>query len=390
MTMPERIYLSPPHMGSAEWPLLQDAFESNWIAPCGPHVDALEREFAKLLGVPESVALSSGTAALHLALAVLGVGPGDEVVTATLTFAATANAIAYLGARPVFVDSEPGTWNLDPQRLSDELAACARRGRRPKAVVAVDLFGQCADYAPIVDACRRYGVPLIEDAAEALGATYRGRPAGTLGHIGCFSFNGNKIITASGGGMLVSDRPELCRRVRHLSTQARDPAPHYQHSEIGYNYRLSNLLAAVARGQLRVLPDRVEQRRANFAHYQAAMGDLPGLEFMPEHPAGRSTRWLTCLTVDPEQSGTTREVLRLALDRENIESRPVWKPLHLQPAFRDCRALGGAVSERLFDRGLCLPSGSSLSQSDRQRVVDVVRGVIESRHTGPTNRSKAA
>jgi dTDP-4-amino-4,6-dideoxygalactose transaminase len=370
-----RVYLSPPHMSGAERELLLDAFDSNWIAPLGPHVDLFEAEFAARLGVKHAVALSSGTAALHLALVVLGIQPGDEVATSTLTFAATANAIRYVGAVPLFIDSEPRSWNLDPALLAEELDAAPRRGRPIRAVLAVDIVGQCADYEPIRELCRKYAIPLIEDAAEALGATYCGRPAGTFGDIGCFSFNGNKIITTSGGGMLVTENKEWADRVRFLATQARDPAPHYEHSQIGYNYRLSNLLAAVGRGQLQVLDDRVARRRENCAAYQAALRDLPGIDFMPELPQGRSTRWLTCIIVDPSRFGATREDIRLALERENIEARPIWKPMHAQPAHAGCRVRGGRVSERLFELGLCLPSGSNLRPEERDRVVDIVRGL---------------
>jgi pyridoxal phosphate-dependent aminotransferase EpsN len=370
-----RIYLSPPHMSQHERGLLLEAFDSNWIAPLGPHVDAFEREFAERIGAPEAVALSCGTAALHLSLLLLGVGPGDKVLTSTLTFAATANAITYVGAEPIFIDSDRPTWNMDPELLAEELEACARRGRLPKAVIVVDLYGQCANYEPILKACAFYEVPVIEDAAEALGAAYRGRPAGTFGTIGCFSFNGNKIITASGGGMLVTKRKEWADEARHLATQARDPAPHYQHSEIGYNYRMSNLLAAVGRGQLRVLDDRVSRRRANCEFYRQALDDLAGIDFMPEFPGSHATRWLTCITVDPEAFGADREEIRLALERENIESRPVWKPMHLQPVFSGCRVRGGGVSEGIFERGLCLPSGSNLSDEDRMRVVETIRSV---------------
>ncbi|MEN6449982.1 MAG: GNAT family N-acetyltransferase [Thermoguttaceae bacterium] len=373
----DRIYLSSPHMSDYEKTFLLDAFDSNWIAPLGPHVDAFEKEFAAAVGAREAVALSCGTAAIHLGLLLSNVGRGDEVLTSTMTFAATANAIAYVGAEPVFIDSDETTWNMDPQLLVDELRERARRNRLPKAVVVVDLYGHCADYGPIRQACQWYDVPLIEDAAEALGATYDGHSAGTFGQLGIFSFNGNKIITASGGGMLVTDRKDLADRARFLATQARDPAPHYQHSEIGYNYRMSNLLAAVGRGQLRVLDDRVERRRANFQFYRQSLGDLPGIGFMPEHPQSRSTRWLTCITVDPRQFGATRDEIRLALEAENIESRPTWKPMHLQPVFSHCRLCGGAVAERIFEQGLCLPSGSNLSQADLSRVVDIVRAVAD-------------
>jgi pyridoxal phosphate-dependent aminotransferase EpsN len=368
-----RIYLSPPHMSQFERAYLADAFDSNWIAPLGPHVDAFEKEFAAKIGEGEAAALSSGTAALHLSLMLLGVGRGDEVLTSTLTFAATANAITYVGATPVFIDSDRETWNMDPGLLAEELHASARRGKLPKAVVVVDLYGQCADYEPILDACRHYNVPVVEDAAEALGATYRGRSAGAFGLLSCFSFNGNKIITTSGGGMLLSDRKDLVAKARFLATQARDPAPHYEHSHIGYNYRMSNLLAAVGRGQLRVLDDRVERRRANYEFYRQTLDDVPGVRFMPEHPEGRSTRWLTCITIDPAEFGATREDVRLMLERHNVESRPTWKPMHLQPVFSGCRVRGGSVSEEIFDYGLCLPSGSSLAEEDRLQVADLVR-----------------
>jgi pyridoxal phosphate-dependent aminotransferase EpsN len=367
-------------MSRRERELLLDAFDSNWIAPLGPHVDALEREFAEKLGLREAVALSSGTAALHLSLRLLGIGPGDEVLTSTLTFTATANAITYCGASPVFLDSDRQTWNMDPDLLEAELRDCDRRGRLPKAVVVVDLYGQCADYDSIEAICARYDVPIVEDAAEALGAWYQDRPAGSFGHTACFSLNGNKIITASGGGLLVSQDTELCQQARYLATQARDPAPHYQHSQIGYNYRMSNLLAAVARGQLQMLEERVEARRQNFFFYQDALGSCPGIAFMPEPAGYRSTRWLSCITVDSDRFGVSREDMRLALESANIESRPVWKPLHLQPVFRDCRVRGGSVSEALFRDGLCLPSGSSLTDEDRQRVIQTIKSVAESRN----------
>jgi pyridoxal phosphate-dependent aminotransferase EpsN len=367
-----RIYLSPPHVGELERQLLLDAFDSNWIAPLGPHVDAFEREFAAAVGMPHAAALSSGTAALHLALEAVGVSRDDEVITCTLTFAATANAIAYLGGRPVFVDCDPETWTIDPDLLEEELAACARRGKRPAAVIAVDLYGQCADYDRIEDICRTYGVPLVEDAAEALGATYRGRAAGTFGEAAAFSFNGNKILTTSGGGMLVSRRSDLVERARYLSTQAREPAPHYQHSEIGYNYRMSNLLAALGRGQLQTLDERIERRLANGRSYREGLGNMPGITFMPEAAYGSPNGWLTCLTIDPARFGASREDVRQHLESLDIESRPVWKPMHLQPAFAGCRCRGGAVAADLFDRGLCLPSGSTLADADRERVIDAV------------------
>jgi dTDP-4-amino-4,6-dideoxygalactose transaminase len=356
-------------MGPDERALLLEAFDSNWVAPLGPHVDAFEAELAAKIGVGHAAALSSGTAALHLALLILGVGAGDEVITSALTFAATANAITYVGARPVVIDCDHTSWNMDPALLAEELEACAKRGKLPAAVVVVDLYGQCADMEPIVAACARYDVPLIEDAAEALGATYRGKSAGSFGALGVFSFNGNKIITTSGGGMLVSDRKDWIERARFFATQARDPAPHYQHTHVGYNYRLSNLLAAVGRGQLRMLDDRVNARRANNAFYRKSLAE-PGVAFMPEASFGRSTSWLTCITVDPGEFGATREQIRLHLESRDIEARPVWKPMHLQPVFADCRVRGGAVSASFFDRGLCLPSGSNLTDDQRHFVVE--------------------
>jgi dTDP-4-amino-4,6-dideoxygalactose transaminase len=371
--MPERIYLSPPHMGPDERKLLLDAFDSNWIAPLGPHVEAFEHELAARAAVPHAAALSSGTAALHLALQLVGVGRGDDVIVSSLTFAATANPVTYLGARPAFIDSETKTWNLDPDLLEEELEARRREGRpMPKAVVVVDLYGQCANYTRLEPLCARYGVPLIEDAAEALGATWNGKPAGGFGVLGVFSFNGNKIITTSGGGMLVGSDKGLIDKARFLATQARDPAPHYQHSHVGYNYRLSNLLAAVGRGQLRVLDERIAARRRNRAFYERAFADVPGVRFMPVASQGTWNGWLTVVVVDPKAFGATREQIRVALEKENIESRPVWKPMHLQPVFADCPMRGGAVSAAIFEDGLCLPSGSSLTVAELERVASLV------------------
>jgi dTDP-4-amino-4,6-dideoxygalactose transaminase len=372
-----RIHLSSPHLSGGEWRLVQDAFESNWIAPLGPHVDAFESELAGIVGSSYAVALSSGTAALHLGLQLVGVDRGDEVLVSTLTFAATVNPILYLGGRPTFIDSERSSWNMDPALLSETLEARARSHRLPKAVVLVHLYGQSADMDPILAACVRYGVPLVEDAAEALGATYKGRAPGSFGRAGVYSFNGNKIITTSGGGMLVSEDRDLIAHARKLATQAREPAPHYEHSEIGYNYRLSNVLAAIGRGQLKVLEERVVARRRNFEYYVGALGDLPGLGFMPEAPWGRHTRWLTCVTIDPARFGADRDTIRLALERENIDARPLWKPMHLQPVFSGYECVGGGVAEELFNRGLCLPSGSNLTEVDLTRVAAVVRAVAK-------------
>ncbi|HUP23797.1 MAG TPA: aminotransferase class I/II-fold pyridoxal phosphate-dependent enzyme [Thermoanaerobaculia bacterium] len=353
--------------------LLEETIASNWITPLGPQVDAFERELAAQAGVRAAAAMSSGTAALHLALRLLEVGPGDEVWCPTLTFIASVNAAVYQGAEPVFFDVSRDTWTLDPALLEEELERAARRGKLPKAVVPVDLYGQCCDYDAIVRACEAHGVAVVEDAAEAIGATYRDKAAGSFGRCGVFSFNGNKIITTAGGGAMVSDDEDLVQRARWLASQARDPAPHYEHSQVGYNYRLSNLLAAVGRAQLSVLGERVDARRRNCARYRDLLGDLPGVTFMPEASYGRATRWLTVLTVDPAELGVDRESIRIALEKENIEARPVWKPMHLQPVFRGSRVVGGAVSESFFDRGLCLPSGSALTDTDLERIASVVR-----------------
>ncbi len=410
-----RIYLSSPHMGEQEFAFVREAFATNWIAPIGPHVNAFEAEFCQAVGTSNAAAVSSGTSALHLALILGGVERGDEVVCSTLTFVASANPILQVGAIPVFVDSDEASWNMDPGLLREVLSRKAARGKLPKAVVLVHLYGQSADIDPILDACEEFGVTLIEDAAEALGATYwssrKTRPVGThkgdpmdpgvdvlvsncpegktavtpgtMGRFGIYSFNGNKIITTSGGGMLVTDEAALADRARFLATQARDPAPHYEHSCAGFNYRMSNVLAGIGRGQLRVLSDRVEARRRVFDHYVKELGDLPGLTFMPEADFGRSTRWLTCLTIDPGKSGgITREHVRLQLEQDDVEARPVWKPMHQQPLFAGAEIEGGAVADRLFELGLCLPSGSNLTTEDLTRVVDLVRRVwIEGKAT---------
>jgi dTDP-4-amino-4,6-dideoxygalactose transaminase len=373
-----RILLSPPHMGPHERRLLMEAFDSNWIAPAGPELAAFEREVAAVVDVPHAVALSSGTAALHLGLIAAGVQPGDVVITSTLTFAATANAIVYVGAEPAFVDVSSHTWTLDPDLLAEELARQARLGRRVGAVIPVDLYGQCADYARIQTIAESHGVPVMEDAAEALGASYRGRPAGGFGACGVFSFNGNKIITTSGGGMLVSHDRAVVERARHLSTQAKLPVTHYEHAEVGYNYRMSNLLAALGRGQLAGLRGKVAARQAVNARYRAGLAGCPGLTFMPESPYGRSNCWLTCVRIDPAVFGVDREFVRSYLDSCDIESRPVWKPLHLQGAFRGCAVRGGQTAVALFEEGLCLPSGSNLTESDQERVIAAIEASCES------------
>lgn len=361
-------------MGGDEQALVEDAFRSNWIAPLGPHVDAFEAEVAKYVGVSHAAALSSGTAALHLGLRLLGVERDDEVLCSTLTFSASVNPVVYQGARPVFIDATRSSWNLDPVLLEEEIEAMVKAGKPPRAVVAVDLYGQSVDWVPVKAACDRHGIPVIEDAAEALGATYRGARCGSFGKVSVLSFNGNKIITTSGGGMLLSEDGDLVRSARFLATQARDPAPHYEHSTIGFNYRLSNVCAAIGRGQMRVLEDRVAARRRIFQRYAEALASLPGIEMMPEAAYGRSNRWLSCILVDPAAAGATREDIRLALAKAEIEARPVWKPMHLQPVFEGCRVRGGDVAKDLFDRGLCLPSGSNLADAEQDEVIEIVRG----------------
>lgn len=421
---PARIHLSPPHIGEAEFQFVRKAFNTNWIAPVGPNIDAFERDFAKHIGSEYAVATSSGTAALHLSLITSGIVPGDEVLVSTLTFCASVNPILYQGARPIFIDSERESWNLDPNLLEDVLRRSDAIGRLPKALVLVHLYGQSADLDPIVALCEQYGVILIEDAAEALGATYirkeshsqgdgalhGGLPVangfdpglvevqpssptrfrlpspGTFGKAGIFSFNGNKIITTSGGGMLVTDDGELAAKVRKLATQARDDAPHYEHSEVGYNYRMSNVLAGIGRGQLQVLEDRVASRRRIFSKYHEQLSGFDGISFMPEAAWGRHTRWLTCLTIDEAAFGASSEDVRLALEAENIEARPVWKPMHMQPVYAEYESVGGSVAEELFAEGICLPSGSSMTDEDVERVVDVVQRCASTRFT-PSRRN---
>jgi dTDP-4-amino-4,6-dideoxygalactose transaminase len=435
--IPQRVFLSPPHLGGEEEYFVREAFNSNYIAPLGPQVDAFEKEFCELTGAGHAVALTSGTAAIHIALRMLGVSPGDEVFASTLTFIGSVSPVTFQNAVPVFIDCDRQSWNMEPDLLEMELERCAANGKLPKAVIPTDLYGQCVDMARIIEICDWYEVPVVCDSAEALGAKYKqkARYGGRCGEIkqnseletlnksveysmlrddfvhagvgaqaAVFSFNGNKIITTSGGGMLVSDDGDFIEKARFLSQQARDPFPHYEHSEIGYNYRMSNIVAAVGRGQLRVLDMRIARKRKICDYYKGALGDLPGVEFMPEASYGRCTRWLTVVLITPEEFGADREVVRLALEEENIESRPVWKPMHLQPVFNvterlvpsaegrsrsaeskdtgtnagkkryPCRAVGGTVAEDLFERGLCLPSGTVMSEGDLDRVVGVIRG----------------
>ena len=447
----KRIFLSPPHLGGGELEFVKQAFKSNYIAPLGPQVDAFEKEFSEYTGIKHCLALSSGTAAMHLALRETNIGPGDEVIASTLTFIGSITPVVFEGADLVFVDCDRSSWNMDPELLAQELADCANRGKLPRAVVPTDLYGQCCNLPRILEICNGYGVPVVCDAAEAMGAKYAktgeregDRALGQTGNSPCdsrlatydlhhagkgaraavFSFNGNKIITTSGGGMLASDDKALIDHARFLSQQAREPFPHYEHTEIGYNYRMSNVLAGIGRGQLQVLNERVKRRREIFDYYQKALGDVPGIEFMPEPEWSRSNRWLTVMLITPEVFGEDREQVRLALEAENIEARPVWKPMHLQPVFnpqitqtrpprvaKHCgqvnadfkgqvsregakaqdrgqrsedgrrkaqnktypaRVVGGEVAEDFFNRGLCLPSGTAMSNLDLDRIIETI------------------
>jgi len=361
-------------MGGAEEGYVRQAFASNWLSTVGPNITAFEQAFENLIGLP-AVALGSCTAAIHLGLRLLGVGPGDEVFSPTLTFVAGCNPVRYLGAQPVFLDSDYSTWNLDPNILEDALRERAHRNKLPRALVVVHLYGQCADMDPILTLCHQYGVPVLEDAAEALGSIYRGRPAGSIGDIGVFSFNGNKIITTTGGGMLVSRNQAWVEKARFWSQQARDPGLAYEHSEMGYNYRMSNVLAGIGRGQLEVLDLRVRQRRAIAFRYRDAFADLPGITLMPQAAYGLHTNWLSCFLIDEREFGSTRDALIRVLDEANVESRPVWKPMHLQPLYAGCERYGGEVAEDLFRRGICLPSSSSLPEEDQLHVINAVRRI---------------
>ena len=370
--MPDRVYLSPPHVGARERELLLDAFDSNWIAPLGPHVDALERELAEVAGVGHCAALSTGTAALHLGLLALAVQPGDAVICSTQTFAATAFAVTYVGAEPVFVDSDVGSWTMDVGLLDEALSTMRAEGRRIGAVVPVDLYGQTADLEVIARLCERHEVPLLVDAAESLGSTHRGRPSGAWGDASIFSFNGNKIITGSGGGALVSTDRELVDTVRHLSTQARQPVVHYEHTEIGHNARMSNLVAAVIRGSLETLEDRIASRRAVRARYVAALRGR--VRFLEEASWGTMNNWLTCIRIPG--GAAERDAVVAHMAAENIEVRPTWKPMHLQPVFANARSFGGDVAAEIFADGLCLPSGSALEQEVQERVIESLHAAL--------------
>ncbi|WP_430786426.1 DegT/DnrJ/EryC1/StrS family aminotransferase [Virgibacillus flavescens] len=379
MTNP-RIYLSPPHMSGRELHYIEEAFRKNWIAPLGPNVDAFEKEIARYVGVKEAVAVSSGTAAIHLALSLLGIKRGDIVFCSTLTFVASANPIVYQGAEPVFIDSEPDTWNMSPQALRQALKEAAFKGKLPKAVIVVHLYGQSARMDELELICNYYNVPIIEDAAESLGSTYKNKASGSYGMYGIYSFNGNKIITTSGGGMLVSDDTKAMERARFLATQARDKAAHYQHSVTGFNYRMSNILAGVGRAQLEVLEDRVEARRKIFTRYYQALNNLPGVAFMSELDRTFSNRWLTALTIKEKELGVSVKQLVKGLNAANIEARHVWKPLHMQPVFRDAAYYphdeNDFVAENIFHSGLCLPSGSNLTAQQQDWVIQCFMDIV--------------
>lgn len=371
-----RILLSSPHMGGTEQKYVQEAFDTNWIAPLGANVNGFEAELAEYAGIKAASATSSGTGAIHLALDLLGVKAGDEVFCSTLTFIASANPILYLGAKPVFIDSEPTTWNMSPQALKVALEDAKVEGKLPKAVIVVNLYGQSARMDEIMELCEQYDVPVIEDAAESLGSLYKGKKSGTFGKFGIYSFNGNKIITTSGGGMLVSDDEELIARSRFLATQARDAAKHYQHSVVGYNYRMSNIVAGIGRGQLEVLDERVAQKRAIFERYEAAFTGIDGIEMMPELENTFSNRWLSTMTLDPSKIKIAPYALMEVLDAANIESRPVWKPLHMQPLFEGCKFYShskeSVVSETLFANGICLPSDSKMTIEEQNKVIKII------------------
>ncbi len=375
--MKEKIWLSSPHMGGTEQQYVKEAFDTNWIAPLGPNVNGFEQDLELFLGDDVHVAaLSSGTAGLHLGLVLLGVKAGDEVICQSMTFSATANPITYVGAVPVFVDSEADTWNMSPQLLEAAIKDRIEKGKKPKAIIPVHLYGMPAKMDELIAIAQLYDIPVLEDAAEALGSSIRGKKCGTFGDIGVLSFNGNKIITTSGGGALVSKSATVANDARFLATQARDAAPHYQHSQIGYNYRMSNLCAGVGRGQMEVLAKRVEQRRSVYVQYEQYFGDKKGITLLQE-PAGYfSNRWLSTILIDHTVAGVSREELSVALEQENIESRPLWKPMHMQPVFDGCAFYGDGTAERLFADGLCLPSGSNLTEADMARILAAIEKVI--------------
>ena len=364
-------------MSGGELKYVKEAFETNWVAPLGPNVNHFEKELCDYLHINHCAALISGTSAIHLALINLGIGLGDEVICQSFTFSATANPIAYLGAVPVFVDSESETWNMDPELLEDAIKDRIARGNKPKAILLVHLYGMPARIKEIMSVAGKYEIPLIEDVAEALGSTYNGKSCGTFGLMGILSFNGNKIITTSGGGALISDNPEYIKNARFLATQARDKAPHYQHSQIGYNYRMSNIVAGIGRGQLHVLNERVEQRRENNRFYRDLLKGYEGIIFLTEPKGSKSNYWLTTILVDPElANGISREDIRLAMEKDNIECRPLWKPMHMQPVFKEAPSYLNGFSEHAFIHGLCLPSGSNLTEEEKQRIADSLMRIL--------------
>jgi len=368
-----RIYLSPPHMGGNEQEYVRQAFESNFIAPLGPMVNGFEQDFSKLTGFAHCAALSSGTAALHIALRLLGVETGDVVIASSLTFIGSVSPITFLGAEPVFIDCDYKSWNMDPDLLAEAVDHYISQGRKPKAVIPTDLYGQCADYDRILEILEPHGIPMVVDAAESVGAAYKGRHAGKGALMAAYSFNGNKIITTSGGGLLASDDEDMISRARWLSQQAKEPKPYYEHEEIGYNYRMSNLVAAVGRGQVEVIPERVKRKREIFDYYEQELGSIAGLSFMPEADYGQCNRWLTVMLIDAEEFGSSPDEIRIALENENIESRPVWQPMHKQPIFKNNTVFGGKVSEDLFKRGLCLPSGTAMSAEELDRIIELIK-----------------
>jgi dTDP-4-amino-4,6-dideoxygalactose transaminase len=375
--MKSKIWLSSPHMGGTEEQYVHEAFATNWIAPLGPHVNGFEQDLAHYLGEGVHVAaLSSGTAAIHLGLILMGVQPGDEIICQSFTFSASANPIAYLGATPIFVDSEEATWNMSPEWLEKAIGDRIANGKKPKAIIPVHLYGMPAQLAELLHIANKFEIPVLEDAAESLGSSIAGRKCGTFGSISALSFNGNKIITTSGGGALVSADEEIVSKARFLATQARDNAPHYQHSHIGYNYRMSNICAGIGRGQMEVLEKRIAQRRGVYDLYVNALEHKKGIRLLPEPPGYFCNRWLTTILVDPVVAGFSREDLRLAFEEENIESRPLWKPMHLQPVFERYPHYGNGVSDKLFEQGLCLPSGSNLTAEDMERIMEVLLRVV--------------
>jgi dTDP-4-amino-4,6-dideoxygalactose transaminase len=375
--MSNKIWLSSPHMGGTELNYVHEAFDTNWVAPLGPNVNGFEEDLQSFTSSKHAAALTSGTAAIHLGLIILGVKAGDTVICQSFTFSASANPITYIGAIPIFVDSEEQTWNMSPLYLRKAIEAGIAKGKKPKAIIPVHLYGMPANMPEIIAIAQEFNIPIIEDAAEGLGSHINGKFLGTFGEIGVLSFNGNKIITTSGGGALISDNIEYVSEARFLSTQARDNAPHYQHSKIGFNYRMSNISAGIGRGQMEVLNDRVKQRRANFEFYKSALSDIESILFLNEPDGYFSNRWLTTILVDSSKTGIGREEIRLELEKDNIESRPLWKPMHLQPIFSKYEFFGDGTSEKLFENGLCLPSGSNLSNEDLNRVATKIKQIFK-------------